>query len=33
MAGFVATFIALLTISMQALKAALGNPVNSLRGE
>lgn len=32
-AGIVALFIALLTISYQAIKAALSNPVNSLRNE
>lgn len=33
LAGVIAVFIALLTISFQALKAALANPVNSLRTE
>ena len=32
-AGFVSIFIALLTISVQAIKAALANPVKSLRTE
>jgi len=32
-AGFTATFIALLTISYQAIKAAVANPVKSLRTE
>ncbi|HEY5407883.1 MAG TPA: FtsX-like permease family protein, partial [Ginsengibacter sp.] len=32
-AGFIAIFIALLTISFQAIKAALANPVDSLRSE
>lgn len=33
LAGFAAIFIALLTIGMQALKAARTNPVNNLRGD
>ena len=33
MAGLVSIVIAMLTISFQALKAALGNPVDSLRTE
>jgi putative ABC transport system permease protein len=33
MAGFGATAIALLTISIQSVKAALANPVKSLRSE
>jgi putative ABC transport system permease protein len=32
-AGLIALFIALLTISFQAIKAALANPVRSLRTE
>ncbi len=32
-AGFIAVGIALATVSFQALKAALANPVKSLRGE
>jgi len=32
-AGFVAAFIALITISFQAIKAAIANPVKSLRTE
>jgi len=32
-AGFIAIFIALLTISFQAIKAAIANPVDSLRSE
>ena len=32
-AGGVAVFIALITISFQAIKAALSNPVKSLRAE
>jgi putative ABC transport system permease protein len=32
-AGILAALIALATISVQALKAALSNPVNSLRSE
>jgi len=32
-AGFAALIIALLTISFQAIKAALANPVKSLRTE
>ncbi|HEY5371329.1 MAG TPA: FtsX-like permease family protein [Hanamia sp.] len=32
-AGFIAIFIALLTISFQAIKAAIANPVESLRSE
>ncbi|TCK80561.1 ABC transporter permease [Albibacterium bauzanense] len=33
MAGIIAVFIALLTVSSQALKAAIANPVDSLRDE
>ncbi len=33
LAGFLAVLIALLTISVQAVKASLANPVNSLRNE
>jgi putative ABC transport system permease protein len=33
LAGLLAVFIALFTISFQALKAALANPVKSLRTE
>jgi putative ABC transport system permease protein len=33
MASFIAVGIALLTISFQAIKAALANPVKSLRSE
>jgi putative ABC transport system permease protein len=33
MAGIIAVLIALLTISFQAIKAAISNPVNSLRSE
>ncbi len=33
LAGFIAIFIALLTISFQAIKAAIANPVKSLRTE
>ena len=33
LAGFIAIFIAFLTISFQAVKAALANPVDSLRNE
>jgi len=32
-AGFVSIFIAVVTISFQAIKAALANPVKSLRTE
>jgi putative ABC transport system permease protein len=32
-AGLIALFIALLTVSFQAIKAALTNPVKSLRAE
>jgi putative ABC transport system permease protein len=32
-AGFVALFIALITVSFQAIKAAIANPVKSLRTE
>jgi len=32
-AGVVALFIALLTVSFQAIKAAIANPVESLRSE
>ena len=32
-AGFAAVFVALLTISFQAIKAAIANPVKSLRTE
>jgi len=32
-AGCVALFIALLTVSFQAIKAAIANPVRSLRSE
>jgi ABC-type lipoprotein release transport system permease subunit len=32
-AGMVAVVIALLTVSMQAVKAAVANPVDSLRDE
>jgi len=33
LAGMIAVFIALATVSFQAIKAALGNPVKSLRSE
>jgi len=33
LAGFIAVFIAFVTISFQSVKAALGNPVDSLRNE
>jgi hypothetical protein len=33
MAGITAIFIALVTISFQAIKAAIANPVKSLRTE
>jgi putative ABC transport system permease protein len=33
LAGFIAVFIALLTVSLQAIKAAIANPVKSLRTE
>ena len=33
LAGIISLFIALITISFQALKAAVANPVNSLRSE
>jgi putative ABC transport system permease protein len=33
LAGFVALLIALLTVSFQAIKAAVANPVKSLRSE
>jgi putative ABC transport system permease protein len=33
LAGLVAIFIALLTVSFQAIKAAISNPVKSLRTE
>jgi putative ABC transport system permease protein len=33
LAGFIALLIALLTVSSQAVKAALNNPVKSLRTE
>ena len=33
LAGGIAVFIALFTISFQAIKAAIANPVNSLRTE
>ena len=33
LAGFIAIFIALLTVSFQAIKAAVANPVKSLRTE
>jgi putative ABC transport system permease protein len=33
LAGFMAVFIAFVTISFQSIKAALGNPVDSLRNE
>jgi putative ABC transport system permease protein len=33
LAGFVAVFIAIMTVSWQALRAAMANPVKSLREE
>jgi len=33
LAGIIAAMVALATISFQAIKAALSNPVNSLRSE
>jgi putative ABC transport system permease protein len=33
LSGFISFLIAIITLSFQAIKAALGNPVDSLRAE
>ena len=33
LAGLVATFIAMITVSVQSVKAAISNPVDALRSE